>query len=578
MDVKKCLNYFYNNQNTNSPEKFLNAKINVSNLLFDNDKFQKGHSYHSKKNAKEQQKNRLFRSSSVLNNLSNKKYTAKFKIKQKKNPKDFYITESKNITFDKPKTNSLIISSLTKYNINQNKESLLDKIHNKEIDLCMGLMKNLSEKNTNRNISLKLNDSQCDEYNEKEETHNIIQKLKNFNLISNKIMNNYQRIPISLDNLSMSTYYKTNNANNTSNSLCNNLNFNMSNYSLINSMNQTEMKNTTIDASKSIIKSKIIKSYNNLYKNMKPISNYIVEESNNNNSNPKNDINFHTGFIRHQKYIDIYSKLGNQSLEPYHRKRNMYEDKKLGLAEIDEYRAIIENIENKKNKFHRSQSVLENKDKNEIVIKDRLTEELNEMYSKQKKLFLDYIKEKADPNNKSKLYLYKEEVNKNIRQINKNKRIPNSFIDGYSLFDGKTNKTIEQYNYILGDKFHDKFQKSIKEKKLLESINELDDKYKRNIDELLVKYHAYKKLFEPKLYSDNVEKEEHNEVYDLNLDFRKINNYLITKDSDIKEAEKEAKKIEDTTTSKKEKIYKEYMEFKNQYVNKYLTKSDNNEV
>ena len=573
MDLRRCLNYFSKTQKMNSSDIFLNSNLNISNLLFDNEKYQKGHtSYYSKKNAKELQKNKIFRSSSVLNNITNKMNSQKYKIKQQKNPRDFYLTASRNNIFNKSKTNSLIFSSLTKYNISQNKESFLDRIHNKKIDLCMDLIKNLSEKDNNINKSLKLNE----EYNGTNETYNIIQKLKNFNLISNGITNNNQRIPISFDN-SMSTYYNTNYANNTNNSLSNNVNFNMSNYSLINSFNPVEMKNTNIDTSKAEVKSTINKSINNLNKNnTKPINNNVFKE--NEDYNPKNEINFHTGFIRRQKNIDIYSKLENKSSKPYHKKRNIYEDKKLALDEIDEYRAIIKEIENRQNKkLHRSQSVIENnQEKNEIVIKDKLTEELNKIYSDQKKLFLDYIKEKATSNNKSKLDLYKEAVNNNIHRINKNKRIPNSFIDGYSLFDGKTNKVIEQYNYILGDKFHDKFQKSIKEKKLFQCINELENKYKQNVDELLIKYHAYKKLFEPKLYSDRLEKEKENDENDIDLDFRKINNYLITKDSDSKETEKEIKKVEDTSDSKKERIYKEYMEFKNRYKDKYLNQNDNN--
>ena len=567
MDAKNCLSFFYKTQNMNTSNIFFNSNLNISNLLFNNEKYQKDHTYYSPKNIKVKQNNKLFRSSSVLNNFPNKKYKAKYKIIQQKNQKDLFLTAPKNTSFNKTKTDSLILSPLAKYNINKNKESLLDIIHNKEIDLCMHLIKKLSEKKRKVIKSIILNDNINDECNGDEEIHNIIKNLKNFNLISNEIKNNYQRTPTSIDNLSMSTYYKTNISNNKSNSLGNNLKINMRNYSSADNNNQTEMKNTNINASKEIIKPAIKKSKNNLSKNINTVY------------NPKDEINFHTGFIRLQKNIDIYSRLNNRSSEKYHKKRSLYDDKKLLLAEIDEYRAIIKEIENRENKkLLRSKSVMENnKEKNEIV-KDKLTEELNEIYLNQKKMFIDYIKDKANSNNKSRLELYKEAVNKNINRINKNKRIPNTFIDGYSLFDGKTNKFIGQYNYILGNKFHDKFQKSIKAKKLFQCVNELEDKYKENLDELLIKYNDYKKLFVPKLYSDKLEKEEHNKENDIDLDFRKMNNYMISKDSNVKETEKEVKKIENTSESKKDRIYKEYMDFKNQYKNKYLIQNDTNKI
>ena len=83
-----------------------------------------------------------------------------------------------------------------------------------------------------------------------------------------------------------------------------------------------------------------------------------------------------------------------------------------------------------------------------MVLKDKLVEEINNIYQGQKNTFLNDLKNNFGDNEKMEVDSFKKQINENIKRINKIKRMPNSFVDGYSLFDGTINKKIKEYNYI----------------------------------------------------------------------------------------------------------------------------------
>ena len=151
--------------------------------------------------------------------------------------------------------------------------------------------------------------------------------------------------------------------------------------------------------------------------------------------------------------------------------------------------------------MRKSQSVIDiHKEKNDIVLKDQLIEELNNIYLGQKNTFLNSLKNNNfKDDEKMEVDTYKKEINENIKNINKIKREPNSFVDGYSLFDGKINKKLKEYNYILGNKFHDKEQKEEKAEKLYEIYEEYENKIKSYKKELINEKNAYKKIFIQKI-------------------------------------------------------------------------------
>ena len=171
------------------------------------------------------------------------------------------------------------------------------------------------------------------------------------------------------------------------------------------------------------------------------------------------------------------------------------------MPEIEEYKSIIKDIENRrKRELRRSQSVLNlNRDKNDFVLKDQLVEKLNNLYNNQKNIFLNSLKDNFGDSEKFKVQSYKKEINENIRRINKIKREPNSFVDGYSLFDGRINKKLKQYNYILGNKFHDKDIKEEKAENYNEICQEFENKIKNYKNEILNEQKIYKQIFIPKI-------------------------------------------------------------------------------
>ena len=155
--------------------------------------------------------------------------------------------------------------------------------------------------------------------------------------------------------------------------------------------------------------------------------------------------------------------------------RKKEEKNKFSLPEIEEYKSILKDIENKKRKcetLRKSQKYLDTiKEENDFMLKNKLVDELNTIYLNQKNIFLDYFR---DNRNKKKILteLYKKKVNDNIENVNKIKRGPNMYADGYSLLDGNINKRLKQFNNILGNKFYDKEQKMDKISKLCEISDE----------------------------------------------------------------------------------------------------------
>ena len=177
------------------------------------------------------------------------------------------------------------------------------------------------------------------------------------------------------------------------------------------------------------------------------------------------------------------------------------EKNKFSLPEIEEYKSILKDIENKKRKcetLRKSQKYLDTiKEENDFMLKNKLVDELNTIYLNQKNIFLDYFR---DNRNKKKIFteLYKKKVNENIENVNKIKREPNIYVDGYSLLDGNINKRLNQFNNILGNKFYDKEQKMEKISKLCEISDEYENSIKNNENEIFKETNLYNIIFKPK--------------------------------------------------------------------------------
>ena len=455
----------------------------------------------------------------LIQNKRNTKYN--FTISHHKKP--FYLTASINPIIEKKEINKTNV--IQKINENENKNNnIIDLIHEKEIQICQNLIKTLPEKIKSRNKKIIRNINN-------EETANLIKLIKIFNIdnintqriIEHQILNNnnhYYNLEfnplLSTLSLSMSTNYRTNNIpfNNfykfNASNYTSNKNLNTSSITLKNNNSMSIIKNINDNNNSFIIrnrdlsKTKVTKSLNNKINYYNKVNNFgkIIYD-------PKNEINFHTGFVRSQKniYDDVYSKYFKNNkkneirIKNYRRKKE--EANKLTLPEIEEYKSIIKEIENRKKRaLRKSQSVINiHKEKNDIVLKDQLVEELNNIYLGQKNTFLNNLKNNnfKDDHQQMEVDSYYKEINENIRNINKIKREPNSFVDGYSLFDGTINKKLKEYNYILGNKFHDKEQKEEKAEKFHEIYEEYENKIKNNKKELLNEKNAYKQIFIQKI-------------------------------------------------------------------------------
>ena len=508
--------------------------------------------------------------------------------------KDFYLTSAANPIIKRTelkKCNSTLNLNSNEYRGN----FLIDLIHEKEIQLCLDLIKTLPE---NKNIKNKHKGNNLEF--QTEETDNLIHLLKTFNIdninsqrrieaqILNNTLFNSELNPLNTFSLSMSTNYNTNNFTlnkiykfNASN-YTNNKNFNSSSISLKNS---SIMKNNN--------DSNILNNFNNnsININSSPHRNNgshakttksINNKGNHSNSfyskmiyDPRNEINFHTGFVRSQKkiYEDAYAKFFNNKkneirAKNYRKKKK--EKNKLSLPEIEEYKSIIKDLETRNNKaLRKSKSALNiNMEKGEFVLKDQLIGELNNIYEEQKKTFLNSLKDNFGDNEKMVVDLHKKEINENIRNINKVKRKQNSFVDGYSLFDGKTNKILKEYNYILGNRFHDKEQKEEKAVKLHEIYEELENKINSYKNELLNEKNKYKQIFIPKI---DFKKDNYKNLDDEKFNKNYYKNYVINGNTILGSINEKIKlPAKYSRNNKKEKIYNDYINFKNQFNKKYI--------
>ena len=344
---------------------------------------------------------------------------------------------------------------------------------------------------------------------------NIIINSENSKILNSDIVNN----PINNLSVSLSTNIKAKNILDNVNLYQDNkevLNKNLNNSSL-DIKNNNIIQNCSNQLNANLVKSA---SMNNIYKNktIKGDNNFPL----NNDNIAKNEINFHTGFVRTQK--NIYSE-ALKSL----RKKNFYKTKnvqrlkkdngKLLLPEIEEYKTIINEIQNRKKKIQKKNQVINEtkKDINEIELKDKLIDELQDIYKAQKNTFLNYVQKNLDREEKEIKYdPIKVEINNNINVINKIKRKQNYFVDGYSLFGNKINKRLNDFNYILGNKFYDREQKKEKEEKFYKCIEEFENKLKKYKSELSKEHKFYKKIFKQKIDfkkdKKNMENYENNQV------------------------------------------------------------------
>ena len=436
----------------------------------------------------------------------------KFYYPFKNSRKNFYLTSFK----PSYKIKKMKISNSCQDLNNYNKYNVIDLIHEKEIQLCLELIKKYPdiEKNKDRNVNVK-------ELKTKE-TSDIIREIKRFNFdnikdqktVADQILDNYNYLinyeNIPLSTLSMSTNYRTNKMPmnsmyklNISNISTNNVNFNSS---TISKNNSSILNNNSSSNNKTLLKLKMSKSFNSKINSNLNTNNNIYNKL---IYDPRNEINFNTGFIKSQKniYEDVYSKYFKNKK---HNKKNeikarRYRQKKeeankLTLPEIEEFKSIIKEIEKQKMRENRrNKSVIFNKDKNDLIVKDQLLEELNRLYKKQKDMFLNSLRTNFGDTEKAREDLRKKEINKNIQNINKIRRAPNVFVDGYSLLDGSINKKLKQYNYILGNKFHDKEQKKEKELKFNQCVNEFENKINYYKKKLMEEKEIYKKIFKPKI-------------------------------------------------------------------------------
>ena len=159
---------------------------------------------------------------------------------------------------------------------------------------------------------------------------------------------------------------------------------------------------------------------------------------------------------------------------------------------------------------------------------------------------------------------------KNIQNINKIKREPHKFVDGYSLLDGTINKKLKQYNYILGNKFHDRNVKEEKAEKFYQISDEFENTIKNNREDLINEKNFYKQIFIPSL---DFNKDKNEDMYPeekidfSNYKFEVINGNL-TMGSD-KVFKINNPQIYSENNNKEDINYNDYINFKNEYKNKY---------
>ena len=361
------------NQQTNNPINDISQNISSIYKLSQNPKI----------NFKSDKNENLEKSISLLKLISNKAYlTAPMNFKiipeiQKKGKtcsftlkNNIFSLKNKKSNYNiSSKTNSFyLISSINKtkkkkfknYNSSKDldgykRDNMIDLIHNKEIKVCLDLIKSFPENGRNKQRRLNLNKDFKSEV-----TNGLVKSIKFFNIdninnqriLENQIIKNSDYIPRSLSEyntlknatlLSISTNYKTKNS-----PLNDKTKFNNSNY---NDLNNTSisMKNNS-NLLKYINDNKIY-NLNNSEENKNFLKKQISKIINHNNNlqkkfdeYKKNEINFVTGFVRSQKNIngDVFTKYLNNkekfeiNIQNYKKKKE--ESNKLSLPEIQEYK------------------------------------------------------------------------------------------------------------------------------------------------------------------------------------------------------------------------------------------------
>ena len=458
--------------------------------------------------------NHRIKSNSLLNQKKNYFYCAYNKTNKKKKINNY----SPNINLNDSK-----------------KDIMIDSLHDKEIDICLNIINSLPEKTRNKRLNnINIYKSQKSYDLIKSKKYFSIDNINNQEILDSQMLNTYINNNISfnselnilnnnfvlskpnifninnnplnnIDRSNITNILNKKNLSDTAISLNNNMEINkLNDGSLLNSNNSVNWM-----INKNTKKSKMLKSLNNEMNNISKdnIQNTLKKYQ-------KNPINFRTGFIRSQKkiYGDVYSEY----FKNYKNKKIKFENNinkkddrnKLLLLEINEYKAIIKDIEKKKSKTVRKNQSNFNtiKEEKNLDSKDKLIEELNKIYLNQKNLFLKYLKENKN-NEKIFTDLYKQKVNKNIQSINNIKRGTNIFVDGYSLLDGKINKKLNHYKNILGNKFYDKAQKMEKIEKIYQTFDKYENIIKNNENEIFKKAHLYKELFKPKFYFNKDKRE-----------------------------------------------------------------------
>ena len=592
-------NIIQNSQNTNNDEKNTNNNEKQNNLE-KNIPLLKLLSNKTESIGQEDSK--------LKNDIPKKGETYSFTVRNKLYP-------IKNAKFNfsiNSKKNCHLTSSIQKF-LNKNKikkcnstkdfkvNNMLDLIHNKEIKICLDLIKSLPKNSrNNKKILDNINDLK------NEETNNLIKSIKFFNIdninnqriIENEILNNKNNCN---SNTNTNTIYNTLSLSLPINYNSNNMHLN----SIYTFKNNKKLDQIFDYSSKSIKnnfnKAKTINENNNIKYDLNNSSSLnedlvksrlknstndkIINITNNNNSKirygKKNEINFRTGFVRSQK--NIFSNVYNKYLKNKSKKeikiggsiKNKDLKNKLALPEIEEFKTIIKDYENLKNKSLNNKNIETNIDKNDLISKDNLINELNEIYLNQKNIFLKDLKK----NMRNRQYFaetYKKEVNENIQNINKINRSPNIYSDGYSLLDGTINKKLVQYNYILGNKFYDRKQKLEKEKQFYEISDEYENKIKNNENELFKETNLYYQSFIPKfIFNSDRKKDLMNDAkIIINLAKKNISNKY-SSNASIESGKtlkiynsKNSKNLSDLS-NKEDKIYNDYINFKKEYKKKY---------
>ena len=434
--------------------------------------------------------------------------------------KNFYLTSTLHSKNKK-------VMNQSSFNSTRETNPMIDLIHKKETEIIIDLIKKLPESVVNaKNI---------DENQEanSEEANSLIKLIRNFKFDN---INNQKRIEYQIikdkemkDSIINNNYENSkilnsdivnnNPNNNLSISMSSNLkvksfidnpNFNQNNHasSIKNLNNSTlDIKNnisSIFQNSSNQINVNLVKSAstNNISK-IRNLNGDLNSPFNNNFS--KNEINFHTGFVRTQKniYTDALKSLRKKNFFKANIvKRPKKEKDKLLLPEIEEFKSIINDIENRKRKIQKKSQILHEvkKDISELDLKDRLIEELKDIYKDQKNRFIDYLQKNLDRDENERKYdPVKVEINNNICEINKIKRKQNNFVDGYSLFGNDINKRLGEFNYILGDKFYDRDQKEEKVEKFYKCIEKFENNVKKYRKELEQEHKFYKNISAQKI-------------------------------------------------------------------------------